>query len=125
MALLALLPLPASIYMPTPAEMGVEAAWPVQAPRGWPQPLANPAVCSLPLPCLPATLAAAAPCTNVIASHPAVISVAATDTYDQATAFGPTDSPCISLWAPGGGLGNNLIGAHPSGSSKYTSSVSR
>lgn len=40
---------------------------------------------------------ATAPCDNVISRHPAVISVAASDAQDQATAFGPRDSPCIDV----------------------------
>ena len=65
------------------------------------------------------------PCDNVFGAHPAVISVAASDTHDQATAFGPRNSTCISLWAPSAGLGGGLVGASAEGPANYTRVIDR
>ncbi|GAB4821409.1 hypothetical protein N2152v2_008455 [Parachlorella kessleri] len=67
----------------------------------------------------------ATPCENVIASHAGVISVASSDTRDQATFLGPTNSTCIDIWAPSGGLGVGLIGASPAGPHNYTRVIDR
>jgi hypothetical protein len=78
-----------------------------------------------PRPGLPRPICAAAPCENIIASHGGVISVAATDTHDQATALGPRGSSCINIFAPSGGLGSGLLGASAKSPSAYTRIVSR
>ncbi|GAB4822994.1 hypothetical protein N2152v2_010040 [Parachlorella kessleri] len=65
------------------------------------------------------------PCDNVFGAHPAVISVAASDTHDQVTAFGPRNSSCISIWAPSAGLGGGLVGASAEGPSNYTRVIDR
>ncbi|GAB4822983.1 hypothetical protein N2152v2_010029 [Parachlorella kessleri] len=65
------------------------------------------------------------PCDNVFGAHPAVISVAASDTHDQATAYGPRNSSCISLWAPSAGLGGGLVGASAEGPTNYTRVIER
>jgi hypothetical protein len=70
-------------------------------------------------------LTAAAPysCDNIIANHQAVISVGATDKNDQSVPIGPRS--CVDLWAPGGGLGASLVGAHPDSPSTYTHVINR
>lgn len=61
----------------------------------------------------------------MFAAHPGVIRVGASDSLDQATALGPTDSPCIDIWAPGGGVGTGLIGADSLGPNNYTKVINR
>lgn len=59
-----------------------------------------------------------AACLNVIASHPAVLSVAASDSYDEAEAgqhYG--GSTCVDLFAPSGGMGVGAILAYPTNES--------
>jgi hypothetical protein len=80
-----------------------------------PSPLHCPALACQPAAMLPP----AAPCDNVLASHPGVLSVAASDPFDHRTILGPWNSSCIHLWAPGGGLGQAITGAQPSGPDKY------
>lgn len=67
----------------------------------------------------------AAPCENIFAAHPATIPVAATDIYDHRTVFGPSNSTCIDLWAPGGGLGGGITGASPSSPTSYVTVIPR
>lgn len=64
-------------------------------------------------------------CQNVFAAHPGVIRVGASDSLDQASALGPADSPCIDIWAPGGGVGTGLIGADSLGPKNYTKVINR
>ena len=64
-------------------------------------------------------------CTNIFASHPAMISVAATDPHDHRTPLAPGNSSCIHIWAPGGGLAAGITGAHPSGPGDYRTIMPR
>lgn len=66
-------------------------------------------------PALPVPPCAAAACDNIIAAHPTVLGVGASDTHDQATAFGPFNSKCINIYAPSGGVGVGIVGASPAG----------
>lgn len=70
-------------------------------------------------------LSCADACQNIIASHPAVLSVAASDMYDQHTALGPANSKCIDIWAPSGGLGVGLTAASPASNSSYANAINR
>jgi hypothetical protein len=64
-------------------------------------------------------------CNNIIGSNEHVISVAASDTRDQAAAFGPTNESCIDLFAPSGGLGVGMVGASAAARNKYSHVINR
>ncbi len=67
----------------------------------------------------------AAPCESLFSNHPAIISVAASDGYDQATEFGPHNSSCIDIWAPSGGVGSGMVGASPKTNSSYVRVITK
>ncbi|KDD71717.1 hypothetical protein H632_c4510p0, partial [Helicosporidium sp. ATCC 50920] len=67
----------------------------------------------------------APPCDNVLATHPATIAVAGVDASNVLSLFGPGNSSCIDLWAPGGGPGSPILGALASADDGYISVVPR
>ncbi|KAL6780335.1 hypothetical protein ACKKBF_B13530 [Auxenochlorella protothecoides x Auxenochlorella symbiontica] len=72
---------------------------------------------------VPAGFGDAPACDNVLAAHPGTIVASGFDDFDRLTLFGAANSSCISLWAPGGGLGNGVLGAMAY--SDYTSIIPR
>ena len=56
---------------------------------------------------------------NIFAAHPGVISVAGTDAYDGHSIFDASNSSCIDLYAPAGGLGQGMTFAYPESPQSY------
>ncbi len=57
----------------------------------------------------------------MIATHPAVISVGATDAFDEGYGGRDCNASCIDLWGPAGSLGQGMYGAYPGGPTQYRS----
>lgn len=67
----------------------------------------------------------AEPCDNVLAGHPKTISVAGTNSYDHVSYLGPSNSSCITLFAPGGEAASTIISAHPAANNSYLGIIPR
>jgi hypothetical protein len=66
------------------------------------------------------------PCDNVFSKVPrAVIRVASVGPTDHRTLFGPGNSTCIDIWAPGGDLGGGITGAIAKEPNTYTTVIPR
>lgn len=65
------------------------------------------------------------PCDNVFTQGGSVISVGGIDRHLHASITGARNSPCIDMWAPGGGLAAGITGAAGTGVNDYTTVVPR
>lgn len=65
------------------------------------------------------------PCDNVFTQGGSVISVGGVDKRLHHSITGATNSPCIDIWAPGGGLAQGITGAAGTGVNDYTTVVPR
>lgn len=62
------------------------------------------------------------PCDNVFAAQGTAIVAGSTDNFDRRTPVAVVDTAakaCISVWAPGGGIGAIMLGASPQGDGAY------